>query len=155
LESRLKRDRGNKRNKLTYYSEYAPTIKVPFALGDMKEDMHEETLESICDVELAEQSPQCFSAKFVDKDDQPILFYFGFRQPHKINHVGLTYYKFKFNNSDSLKKEIPLEDQYKKRTMEYMEDYKRKNPDTEFFHDGLTVRNIIVFFIFSLIFFLL
>lgn len=34
---------------------------------------------------------------------------------------------------------IDLKDQYHKRTMEYMLDLKRKNPDVEFYSDGLTV----------------
>lgn len=43
------------------------------------------SLDSICDNKLADISPQCFSAKYVDKNNKPILFYFGFR-PKEPNH---------------------------------------------------------------------
>ena len=58
--------------------ENVTTIKVPFILEDM--ETNEDTLQGICDNELAQKPAQCFSAKFVDKNNSPILFYFGFRK---------------------------------------------------------------------------
>jgi hypothetical protein len=88
LGARQKRDQEFLKRKLEYFLDNVTTIKVPFALDEMKEDMYKESLESICDNELAQKSPQCFSAKFVDKDDLPILFYFGWRNTEQ-NEVGL------------------------------------------------------------------
>ena len=67
------------------------TIRVPFALEEMSEDMHEKSLDSICD-DLADKSPQCFSAKFVDRNEETILFYFGLRhpEPQERNRVSLV-----------------------------------------------------------------
>jgi hypothetical protein len=87
LEARQKKDQDFLKRRLQYFKDDVVTIKVPFALDEMKEDMYDETLDSICDNRLATLSPQCFSAKFVDKDDRAILVYFGFRHP-KQNKVG-------------------------------------------------------------------
>lgn len=77
LPAREKRQGDLLQRRLAYFRENVTTIKVPFALEDMEKDVGK--LESICDVDLAQKSPQCFSAKFVDKNNKPILFYFGSR----------------------------------------------------------------------------
>jgi hypothetical protein len=66
---------------MDHFKENVATIKVPFVLEDMEGDL--KTLEWICENDLAQKSPQCISAKFVDKNDNPILFYFGFRKVEK------------------------------------------------------------------------
>jgi hypothetical protein len=75
--------------KLKYFQQHITTIKVPFALDEMHEDMFDESLESICDNQLADISPQCFSARFIDKNNEPILFYFGFRHPEAKHRYGV------------------------------------------------------------------
>jgi hypothetical protein len=52
-----------------------------------------------------------------------------------------------------LKGVIDLKDQYTKRTKEYMEECQTKNPNVQFLSDGLTVSNIVIFYIFTTFFF--
>jgi hypothetical protein len=66
---------------MDYFKENVTTIKVPFLLEDMSEDL--EAMENTCDIALAQYSPQCLSAKFVDLNDNPILVYFGLRKDIK------------------------------------------------------------------------
>jgi hypothetical protein len=89
--------------------QHVTTIKVPFALDEMRdsaENIFDESLESICDrLQVADISPQCFSAKFIDENNEPILFYFGFRHPEaKHRHgygVGLIFiFKFQFHTNN-------------------------------------------------------
>jgi hypothetical protein len=65
------------------YKEFVQVIRVPFSLGSLEEALTKEEkdeLEDICDNELGpRQEAQCISAKFVDVDGEPILFYFGNR----------------------------------------------------------------------------
>lgn len=68
-------------------------IKADFALEDMNEDMCGKTLEEICDEDLANKSPQCFSAKFIDSNNKTILFYFGLKHP-KARHVKVRFFIF-------------------------------------------------------------
>lgn len=75
LESREKRKDSLSENRYLKLVQNITTIKVPFALEDI-----EEPTESMYD-NLANKSPQCFSAKFVDKNNKTILFYFGLRHP--------------------------------------------------------------------------
>lgn len=67
--------------RLQLYLEHVTTIKVPFSLQELKDKkMDTKNLDSICDNELGPNMlSQCFSAKFVDSENQPILFYFGNR----------------------------------------------------------------------------
>ena len=66
------------------YKEFVQVIRVPFSLDSLQEktlsDKEKQILEDICDNDLGpQQEAQCMSAKFVDKDGKPILFYFGSR----------------------------------------------------------------------------
>jgi hypothetical protein len=90
LEARQKRDDDFLQKRLQYYKENVPTIKLSFSLENMLED--KDKLEDICNDELKFKSPQCFSAKFVDINDRPVLFYFGLRHPEKKKcHVGFVF----------------------------------------------------------------
>jgi len=80
VESREQRQVDLTEKRLRNLMQNVTTIKVPFALDEMTEDMHKKPLESICN-DLAGKSPQCFSAKFIDKNNEVILFYFGLRHP--------------------------------------------------------------------------
>ena len=59
---------------------FSTLIKVSFTLKDIDKNICYEDLETICNSDLAQISPQCFSAKFVDVNLKPVLFYFGFRR---------------------------------------------------------------------------
>jgi hypothetical protein len=65
------------------FKKFAQVIRVPFTLESLNETFTKKEkakLEAICDKELGpQQESQCLSAQFVDKDGQPILFYFGER----------------------------------------------------------------------------
>lgn len=69
------------------FKEFVQVIRVPFKLDSLKKPLtqrEKEELEEICENELGpEQDAQCISAKFVDEDGEPILFYFGFRMAEK------------------------------------------------------------------------
>jgi len=68
------------RKALGKYIENVTTIQVPFTLEDLKKTEDDETLNHICDHDLGPNTPaQCMSAKFVDANNEPILFYFGKR----------------------------------------------------------------------------
>ena len=65
---------------LERYIENVTTIQVPFTLEDLKKKEDDESLNHICDHELGPNTvAQCMSARFVDANDEPILFYFGKR----------------------------------------------------------------------------
>ena len=66
--------------RLSYFEENVKIIKVPLTLEDMDKNICYEDLETIYNSDLAQISPQCFSVKFIDKNDELILFYFGFRE---------------------------------------------------------------------------
>jgi hypothetical protein len=89
-EARYDRQKDITDKRLVYYLQHVTTIEVPFALEDMHKDMHNKSLDSICDNDLADISPQCFSAKFVDKNKNPILFYFGFRHKEPKHRYGVS-----------------------------------------------------------------
>lgn len=91
LKARQKRDDDFIERRLQYYKDSIPTIRLPFALEDLNDDKAE--LEDICNHELGYwQSPQCFSAKFVDVNLKPVLFYFGFRrQDEGKTKVGIEF----------------------------------------------------------------
>jgi lipoate synthase len=77
--------------------KHVTTIKVPFSLEEMKKEMDPKKLDKICDEELGPNIlAQCFSAKYVDSDDKPILFYFGNRitKASHIPAVGFSSLKF-------------------------------------------------------------
>ena len=80
LQARGKRFNELATRRMSYFEENVTIIKVPFTLEDMDKNVCYEDLETICNSDLAQVSPQCFSAKFIDKNDEPILFYFGFRE---------------------------------------------------------------------------
>lgn len=65
------------------FKEFAQVIRVPFSLEQLNKTytvQEREELEALCDKQLGpRQESQCLSAQFVDKDGQPILFYFGER----------------------------------------------------------------------------
>lgn len=65
------------------YRDFVQVIRMPFTLDSLKKPLkkaEKEKLEDICDNELGpEQDAQCISAKFVDENGEPILFYFGRR----------------------------------------------------------------------------
>ena len=64
------------------------TIRVPFTLEDMTQDMFKaKSLDDICKDLEDYQHSQCFSAKFVDANEQTILFYFGLHH-NKESRVG-------------------------------------------------------------------
>lgn len=79
-EAREKRDASLLEKRLQNLVQNVATIKAPFSLEEMTEDMFGKPLETICD-DLARKSLQCFSTKFIDKNKQTILFYFGLRHP--------------------------------------------------------------------------
>lgn len=65
------------------FKEFAQVIRLPYSLSDYDKPMSQDekkAMEDCCEGKLGEnQSPQCFSAQFVDLDGQPILCYFGRR----------------------------------------------------------------------------
>lgn len=71
------------RARVEKYKEFVQVIRVPFTLDSLSKPLikvEKEKLEEICDNELGPgQDAQCISAKFVDKDGKPILYYFGCR----------------------------------------------------------------------------
>jgi hypothetical protein len=82
LESREERDALLTERRTQQLVQNVTTIKVPFALEDMNAKMcGGKPLEQICNEDLADISPQCFSAKFIDSNNKTILFYFGFQHP--------------------------------------------------------------------------
>ena len=97
-ESREKKQASLLENRLLNLMQNVTTIKVPFALEEMTEDMCGKPLETVCD-DLASKSPQCFSAKFIDKNKQTILFYFGQRHPdpQERNKVSPIPYSIRFS----------------------------------------------------------
>lgn len=77
--------------KLKHYIREVTTIKVPFALEDMKEDVDIEGLESTCK-KLESVDPQCLSARFVDKNGEPVFYYFGKRIKKTDGKPGVRLY---------------------------------------------------------------
>lgn len=78
------KEEKNARARAEKYKEFVQVIRVPFTLGSLEKKTlsgkDKEILENICDNDLGpQQEAQCISAKFVDKDGKPILFYFGSR----------------------------------------------------------------------------
>ena len=59
---------------MSYFEENVKIIKVPLTLEDMDKNICYEDLETIYNSDLAQISPQCFSVKFIDKNDKLILF---------------------------------------------------------------------------------
>ena len=79
-QARINKNDQIKQKKLQYYLQQVTTIQVPYTLEELKNIKDEKALESICDQDLGPNVPsQCISAKFVDADSEPILFYFGQR----------------------------------------------------------------------------
>lgn len=63
---------------------FVQVIRVPFTLSSLQKPLKEKELEVICREDLGpQQDPQCISAKFIDKEGKPILFYFGCRVVEK------------------------------------------------------------------------
>jgi hypothetical protein len=79
-------------------------IRVPFTLASLQKPLKErdrEELEVICREDLGpQQDPQCISAKFIDKDGKPILFYFGCRVIEKGQIKPVFIWSVFWNGSD-------------------------------------------------------
>jgi len=97
-------------------------IRVPYTLKELKADkISKSKLEKICQSDLGPDQPaQCMSARFIGKDDETLLVYFGRRVLQEgmeppvclnfiIHRIGLTLF---------LKKPITLTEQYIERTVE-------------------------------------
>lgn len=82
-EKLAEKELKNARVRAKKYIEFVQVIRVPFSLGSLERTLtkdEKKDLEDICNNELGpDQDAQCISAKFVDIDGEPILFYFGSR----------------------------------------------------------------------------
>jgi hypothetical protein len=97
-ESREKRDLDLLERRLSKTMQNASTMKVPFALEDMTEEMFSEPLEDICD-RIEGYDSQCFSTRIVDENDQTIVFYFGYEHPNPRKVRLVRIFLFRLNHS--------------------------------------------------------
>lgn len=83
LENRREKELQKARDLAQKFKKFAQVIRVPFTLEHLNKTFtaaEKNKLEAICDNELGpSQESQCISAQFIDKDGQPILFYFDER----------------------------------------------------------------------------
>jgi hypothetical protein len=78
--------------RIKHYIQFVTTVQVPFTLKEM-ERVDVQELQRICDKELGDTAPsQCISARFVDSENMPILFYFGKRIKDISKKVGVSFY---------------------------------------------------------------
>lgn len=63
------------------YVQQVTTIKLPFTFESLQQTAEDiSQLEKICEDTLGpDRTPQCMSARFVDSEGKPILYYFGDR----------------------------------------------------------------------------
>ena len=80
MEKRLENELRRARVRAQKFKEFAQVIRVPYTLESLNKNLSKEVLNGICEKDLgSDQESQCVSAQFVDRDGQPILFYFGNR----------------------------------------------------------------------------
>lgn len=79
----MEKEEEKARNRAEKYKDFVQVIRVPLTLERLQKPLtntKKKKLEDICNNELGPtQDAQCISAKFVDKNGEPILFYFGHR----------------------------------------------------------------------------
>jgi hypothetical protein len=79
----MKRDDDWNKKRFVKYLKFAPKITVPVTMKQLRKKMNKKAqlkLEGIIDKELGPSQPaRCTSAQYVDKNGEPLLFYFGRR----------------------------------------------------------------------------
>jgi hypothetical protein len=79
----MKKDDDLNKGRFTNYLKFAPKITVPVTVKELSKSVSKKArlrLEKIIDKDLGPSKPaRCTSAQYVDKDGEPLLFYFGRR----------------------------------------------------------------------------